>query len=244
MRLQRQVVATIAIASLLTLAGCAGTLASGTSAPVGDRTVTVAADGTVEVAPDRATVRVGVVETGGNVSAVRERLAATSDGMREALESAGYDVTSAYFDIDRNYYETRPRDVPEFVGRHVFVIRVADPAAAGDAIVTAVENGASEIEEVTFGVSDATRRDLRTDALAAAMTNARADAEAIAEEGGLRITGVDAATTAPIDVSPVVRQEVAYAAGDAAAGGTPTRLDAGNVTVHAHVVVTYNATSA
>ncbi|WP_254537212.1 SIMPL domain-containing protein [Halomarina litorea] len=243
MRLQRQFVAAIAVAALLVLAGCTGSAVSGADAPTGDRTVQVAADGSVEVAPDRATVRVSVVEEGDAVGDVRERLAANSTEVREALESAGHDVTSARYDIDRNYRSERDPTAAEFVGRHSFVVRVDDPDAAGDAIVTAVESGAARVEQVTFGVSEETRRSLRNDALTEAMTNAETKAETVATSGDLSITGVSSVSTVSLSADPVVRERVAYASADSA-GGAPTRLDAGTVTVTANVVVTYNATAA
>lgn len=242
MRFQRQLVAAVAVAALLVLAGCTGSIVSGADAPAGDRTVQVAADGNVEVAPDHATVRVSVVEEGDAVADVREGLAANSTEMREALESAGHNVTSARYGIDHNYRSERDPTAAEFVGRHSFVVRVDDPDAAGDAIVTAVENGAARVEQVTFGVSEETRRSLRNDALAEAMDNAETKAETVATSGGLDITGVSSVSTVALSTDPV-RERVSYAAADSA-GGAPTQLDAGTVTVTANVVVTYNATSA
>lgn len=256
MRRTRQFAAAAAVAALLVLAGCAGGLANAgagsdaganAGATPGDRTVHVGADAAVEAAPDRATVRVAVVERGAEARAVRNRLAENSSAMRDALEAKGYNVTSVRYDIDRDHRDHRERrrgesGDSEFVGRHSFAVRVDDPDAAGDAVVVAVENGASRVERVTFGLSDATRQKLRERAIERAMENARADAETIAESGDLRLTGVAAASTGPTGVEPVVHREVALA-GDGA-GGAPTRIDAGTVTVRAHVSVTYNATGA
>lgn len=248
MRRTRQPAAAVAVAALLFLAGCSGGLASAGGDAGGERTVQVGATGAVETAPDRATVRVAVVATGDDVRGVRERLAENSSAMREALEAEGYNVTSARYDIDRNRRERhrsgRERDASEFVGRHAFAVRVDDPDAAGDAIVTAVENGATQVERVTFGASEETRRDLRERALAEAMENARTEAEVVAESGDLRLAGVAAASTVSVDAEPVVRREVAHAAADGAGAAPPTRIDAGTVTVRAQVYVTYNATAA
>ena len=247
MRHTRQLAAAAGVAALLIFAGCIGGLANaGSGSDAGDRTVQVSADAAVEAAPDRATVRVAVVERGDDARAVRDRLAENSSAMREALEAEGYNVTSVRYDIDRDRRERRRGESgdPEYVGRHSFAVRVDDPDAAGDAVVVAVENGASRIERVTFGLSDATRQDLRERAIENAMANARADAETIAESGDLRLTGVAAASTGPTGVEPVVRREVAAAAADGAGGGAPTRIEAGTVTVRAQVTVTYNATSA
>lgn len=250
MRRTRQFAAAAAVAALLVLAGCAGGLAnagagSDADAAPGDRTVHVGADAAVEAAPDRATVRVAVVERGDEARAVRDRLARNSTAMRDALEAEGYNVTSVRYDIDQDRRRS-PRGEPddaEFVGRHSFAVEVDDPDAAGDAVVVAVENGASRVERVTFGVSDATRQELRERALEKAMENARADAETVAESGDLRLTGVAAVSTGSTDVEPVVHREVAVARGDGASGA-PTRIDAGTVTVRAQASVTYNATGA
>jgi len=249
MRRIRQLAAAVAVAALLVLAGCIGGLANaGSESDAGNRVVQVGATGDVETAPDRATVRVSVVATGDDVRAVRERLAENSSAMREALEAEGYNVTSARYDIDRNRRDRRrserasERDAAGFVGRHAFVVRVDDPDAAGDAVVTAIENGATQVERVTFGASEETRRNLRERALAEAMENARTEAGVVAESGDLRLTGMATASTVSVDAEPVVRREVAHAAADGA--GSPTRIDAGTVTVRAQVYVTYNATAA
>jgi uncharacterized protein YggE len=151
------------------------------------------------------------------------------------------DVVSADYDI-RADRERRPEgDGPtRFVGRHSFVLTVDAPDRAGDVVVTAVENGASTVDDVRFTVTEATRRQLREQALDRAMRNARGKADVLAERGDLQLTTVRSVSTGSVRVDPY-RPEFALARGDAGGGSVPTSFEAGTVTVSAQVQVTYNA---
>ena len=87
---------------------------------------------------------------------------------------------------------------------------------------------------------DERRADLREDALTAAMDNARADADVLAENADLSIEGVSAVSTGSVDVRPY-HAEAMTASADAAGG---TEVESGPVSVTAQVQVTYNATAA
>lgn len=254
--------APLLLAVLLVTAGCAGTgtptdtaatpatdadasadPAATTSGSSGDgsQVIEVGAAGRVETRPDRAVIRVAVAARGDDVSAVRRRLAENASSMRAALREVGVnasDVTTRSFDIGRNHRHEREPSEPTYRARHEFVVTIDDPDRAGEVIVVAIENGATEIEDVSFTITQQRRRELRQQALADAMANAEAQATTVAESANLTITGVHAVRTAEVDVRPFER-EVAFAgAGDA--GGTD--VSGGPVTVTARVQVAYNAT--
>ena len=107
--------------------------------------------------------------------------------------------------------------------------------AAGTVVDTAVGNGASEVQGVTFTLSDETRVELREQALEHAMSAARADAETVASSANLSITGVQSASTGG-GVGPVYETRATVA-------DTGSAFDAGSVTVTATVDVTYVATA-
>jgi hypothetical protein len=254
--MQRRV-AVLAVALLTLTAGCSalpgasnpGTTAQAESGAAGPptetgRTVAVGASGQVQAAPDRAVVRVAVTARADAVETVRERLAANASRMRSALREAGLDadqITSSRFGISRNYeHEDRP-SAPKFQGHHEFVVTLDDVDRAGEVVVTAVENGATRVDEVRFTVTSETRRDLRRRALDRAVENARGKATVAANGTGLALDGVRTVRTADVSTDPVRRQEYALtaAAGDA---GASTSFESGKVTVTAQVVVVYEAT--
>jgi uncharacterized protein YggE len=255
----RRRIAVVALALLATTAGCnalpgattpganaAGGAAAGQAAG-NARTVAVGASGQVETAPDRAVVRVAVTARADTAEAVRRQLAENASEMRDALERTGLDadqVTSARYDIGRNYeHEERP-SAPKYQGHHAFVVTLADTDRAGETVVTAIENGATRVDEVRFTITAETRRELRQEALAAAVENARGKAGVAADGTGLSLSGVRTVRTGDVTVDPV-RRDVAFAtAGGDGGGGPPTSFEGGKVTVAAQVTVVYDATTA
>jgi len=240
----RQLLAAVAVTALLVTGSAVAALQA---APTGvadaqtqptdnESTIQVDASGSVEAEPDSATVRVSVTVEGDDVSAVREQLAENVSQMRTALEEMGVsDLQSTDYDIRRNHRARERPEEPQYVGSHSFEIVTDDPGAAGDVIVTAVENGASRIDGVRYTVTEETREQLRSEALAEAMGSARSQAETIANESNLDVRGVDQVRTTEVRAIPH-REGAALAAGGADAS---TTLDGGQVTVSAQVVVNY-----
>lgn len=218
------------------------------------RTIKVGASGGIRTDPDRAVVRVAVAVTAPDAATARKRLAENVSRMRDALSGMGIgddQITTTYFDIDRDrhYRSPREREAGEkpdvvFRGRHAFRITLTDLDRTGEVIVTAVESGATSVDNVEFVLSERTRRDLRHQALQEAMTEARAKAETIArsseslDEGSLTVQSVQ---TSNVNVRFPERAEL-MATPTPSAGAT-TSIDTGSVTVTAQVVVTYNAST-
>lgn len=255
--MQRRI-AVLALALLTVTAGCSalpGNAANASGAtdaaqaqvsdPAVDagQTVTVAAGGQVRTAPDRAVVRVAVTARADAVETVRARLAENASRMRRALGNAGVDgdqITSARYDIGRNYEHRDRPSAPRFQGQHAFVVTLNDTDRAGDVVVTAVQNGATNVEEVRFTITPETRRDLRERALSRAVDNARGKATVAADGTGLTLAGVRTVRTGDVSVQPDRPPEYAFATAADAGGGTS--FESGEVTVTAQVTVVYNAT--
>lgn len=258
--MRRLPLATIAIALLLATAGCTAAISdtndsaaspqdSGPSviqAPAqagSSPTIEVAASGQIQTQPDQAILRVAVEASGPNASAVRQRLGANVSSMRTALLEMGIDegqVTTTDYDIrNQRRYGGREDERPAVWGRHAFTITLTDLNRTGKVVVTAVENGATSVDDVRFTLSQAQRNELREEALSKAMSKSRDRAGVIAEGANLTITGVGAVTTAEVGYRPV-RFETAALAGGTNVG---TNIEGGAVTVTAQVKVTYNATA-
>ena len=265
----RRLLTAVALAAVLVTAGCTGLLnASSVGAPSSSpndattpdadpaattppepvrdasagRAIRVGATGRVETQPDQAVIRVAVRVTGGSAAEVRERLADNASRMRAALDGIGVDggqITTAYYDIGRNYRADRDKDAPAFQGRHAFEITLTDLDRTGEVIVAAVENGATDVDNVRFTLSEEKRRELHREALSDAMESARAQADVIAESAGLSVAGVGSVQTADVGHSPVRFEARALMAGDAGGG---TSIEGGTITVTAQVEVSYNAT--
>lgn len=237
----------IVLASLVAMAlvGVAVVSPTGANAPTerGDSTITVSATGEASAPPDRALVRVAVTATGDDAGTVREDIAADADALREALADAGvaegaYETTEYRIAEPRRPPERRDGPAPAYRGVHGFEVTLSDPDRTGAVVDAAVDAGA-EIDGVEFTLSDAARNELRGEAIEVAMADARSQAETIARNGDLRVTGVRRVDASQRRFSPV-RYDAE--AGDAAAP-SESALDGGDVSVTYEVTVGHNATS-
>ncbi|WP_251343100.1 SIMPL domain-containing protein [Haloplanus halophilus] len=251
--MQRHALLTVGLAVLLVIAGCsAGTSSPAATAdspttPDSDSTIEVAGTGSADAEPNQAVVRVSVVATGDTAATARERLAANTSRMRSALREAGVDedrIVTQRYDI----YQDRRRPPEEgaepriqYRASHSFEITVTDPGRVGGVVDTAVANGATEIDDVTFTLSTERRRELERRARSAAMADARAKAESLAADADLSVTGVNVIQTTEAGVPRPVDEAAYMTATPAATGAPPTDIESGPVTVRTTVRVVYEA---
>jgi uncharacterized protein YggE len=252
--IRKRFVAPLAVAVLLVTAGCLGGvtgLGDAGSNDVGvtdeqnaDRersTISVGATGEVTAEPDRAILNVGVEAKADDPETARERVAENVSTLRDALADVGLDseqVTTQHYTI-REDRESRRDDTRETTYRaiHQFEINVENVDEVGTVIETAVNNGATNVGRVQFTLSEESRANLRERALSNAMSNARHDAELLADNANLTIVDVKSASTGSGNVKPY------RAEADMATSGANTDIESGPVSVSAQVQVTYNATS-
>lgn len=231
----RRSLAVVGVVLLLITAGCLG-VASAQSEENGTEgettTVTVHATGEATGSPDRAIVHVSVVAVADAADDARRLAAEDAEGLRSALVAAGIDedaVSTVGYHLGTDY---RREDPDGYRVTHRFAVELSDVESAGRVIDAAVAGGASRIEGVTFTLSDETRRDLRSDAIATAMTDARTDAESIAGAESLSVVGLESASTSSGGNYVPYYREAADAAGQ-------TTVDPGPVSVSVGVTVTY-----
>lgn len=245
MQRDRLAVLVIVISVLaMTLVGVAVVSPIGAQSPddAADRTISVDAVGGADAPPDRAVVRVAAVSEGDDPASVRDDLESKADALRSNLDDAGvnddaYETTDYRIDS----YRVRPqeeRDVPQYRGVHAFEVTLDDPDRVG-AVIDAAADADAEVQNVEFTLSEATRTELREEAIANAMSDARTQADAIARNGELHVTSVATVDATQRNFTPV-RYEAAASDG---AAGQSTSVDLGDVSVEYGVEVTYNATA-
>jgi uncharacterized protein YggE len=245
--MQRHTLLTVGLAALLVMAGCSAGSPSSASTPESDSTIQVAGTGSADADPNQAVVRVSVVATGSDAATARRRLAANTSRMRTALADIGVDddrITTQRYDI----YQDRRRPPEEgaeprieYRAVHAFEITVTDPDRVGSVVDTAVGNGASEVDDITFALSTERRRELERRARSAAMADARAKARALAADANLTVTGVDVIQTTARG-APRSADEGAYRTETpVATGAPPSDIESGPVTVRTSVRVVYEA---
>jgi uncharacterized protein YggE len=247
--MNRRLTALIGIAALVALAGCTGF--AGTATPTGgddaqlERSIEVTATGEATSAPDRATLRVGVTATGSDAASVRDELDADDEALRAALTEWGLDddaIRTEQYDV-RESYETR--DDPNrtrYEGVHQYAIELDDVDAVGEVIDVAVDAGADQVQRIQFGLSEETEREVREEAIANAMSNADADAAALANASGLDVSGVYEVSTTQTRSNPFVGER--FVSADGGDAGATTAVQTGDVGVSVSVNVVYEATPA
>jgi hypothetical protein len=249
-RLQRPTLGVLGLVLLVLVAGCSGATgvgadATGTDGP--ERSIEVAADGEASAEPDRATVLVAVESTAADPQTVRTELAESDGELRTAL----YDWGIAEDDVRTERYDIREarggRDTPdeptEYTGIHLYAVEVDDVDAVGEVIDVAVGAGADRVERIRFGLSDERADDLREQALTDAMDTARAEADTLAANADLEVTGARTVSTTNVRTAPYTNTAV-QAEGDAATESARTGIQTGNVDVTVTVRVVFDARQA
>lgn len=254
---RRQFVAASGAGVAAALAGCIGTAfedepttdgadakGAGSSRST-ERYIEVSASGSAETEPDRAILRLGVEATGDDASDVRDELAEGAEALRATFEELG--IPEENVQSGRYAIRERPRrreEDPELVfeGTHSFEVELDDVDRVGEVIDAAVDAGADDVGRVNFTLREETRAAVRDEALDDALESADAEAEHIADNRGVEITGTRSVSTSDVDFSPV-RYDASHVVAEADDAAPDTEIDSGPVSVSATVRVVYDVSS-
>ncbi len=194
--------------------------------------------------PDQATVNASVVTTASSASGAVSENNNRYNAVTAALVRSGIrrdDIALTYYNVN---YVPRPNPMPAnptpfdqygYTVSRSFAIKVRSIDRAGAVVDAATAAGATNIENVAFGLADPERA--RAQAARNAVNDARAKADDLARAAGLRITGIRSIQLegAPGIIRPMVMAK------EAATSQAPTVFDAGSVNVTANVTVTFSA---
>jgi uncharacterized protein YggE len=218
-----------------------GTAASSTASAqgkAGERTVTVAATGTVSVQPDIAHVSAGVVS---EADTAREALQRNSDTMKQlidGLKSGGVDakdIRTTTFRVEPRYDNPRNGRAASVVGYRVVnqvTITARDLAKLGELLDKLVGLGANQMGSISFEVSSA--ETLKDEARKQAMANALRRARLLAEAAGATVG--EALTIAEEVFPPPPRP---YPAGRVAMSAESVPIEQGSQMLEVRVQVTW-----
>ncbi len=230
---------------LVPFALCVATL-TGIASAAQSTAISVAGTSTVTMVPDQATVNASVVTTAPTAAQAVSENNGRYDAVVTAIARTGVkrdDITLTYYNVN---YVPRPEQTPPnpspydrygYTVSRTFAVKVRAMDRAGSVVDAATSAGATNIESVTFGLSNP--ETARSKATRDAVNDARAKAEDLARAAGLRITGIRSMQLegAPGIIRPMVMAKEAMPAPVAA----PTVFDAGNVSVTANVTVVFSA---
>lgn len=230
----------VALACLLAVAtvGCAGAKAPSKES----RTVTVNGTGKAFASPDQASVAI-IVRT--NKKTSKEALdqnSQTTTKIYESLAQLGIpkeDLKTGRVSIHPEcYYEKEPPRIIGYIAENSITIKTKMLEKVAEVYVVATENGATEVTELSFELSD--DNEAVKEALEKAVDNARHKAEALARSlaakvgKATKVTELRAAYPQPFDFYGGLEAKAA-GAGDVAA----PPIEPGKVTITAEVKVTF-----
>jgi uncharacterized protein YggE len=219
---------------VLVAALAAATLPGSASSAAADAGgITVLGTASVSSVPDRAELSFGVESQG---ETARAALAANATEMRKviaALKAAGATgVKTQNVSLSPRYNE---RSEPQgFVAVNSVSAMIEQLAKAGAVIDAAVEAGANQVYGPSLSSGD--RTDLYRQALKLAVANARANAQSLAEAGGVslgRVTAIVEGGGAPQPLPYAVDKAIALEA---------TPIEPGTQQTTANVTVTFSVT--
>lgn len=244
MKSKKLILACVAIVLMAVLAGTV-------SADSTDyRSISVSGSGKVSSAPDLVTVSIAVQTENTDAYKAQQENAEKMNAVMDALKGAGFTddeiTTSSY-----NMYSYKTDSDSPFGGdktvyrvTNSIIVETSRVDDAGNIIDLAVAAGANSINYVSFSLSDEKYNQLRSQALDAAVRQARADANTVASSLGVTITGVQTVNVGSSSVPVNYDSDYAeYASVKASsAGGSTTAsspVSAGDVDVNAYVSIDY-----
>lgn len=193
------------------------------------------------VAPDRASVFVGVQSRALTAAAAAADNARRQKAVIDTIKAAGIPAeqiaTQSYSVSPEMRYDpngTTPPKVTGYIVRNTVRVELKKIDQVATIIDASLAKGANEISGVQFSIS--TIADVRRTAIAAAVNNARADAEALASAAGGTVGALlELSTSGPMP-RPMM-MSVGVAGG--VARGAPTPVEPGEQVVSANVSATW-----
>lgn len=162
------------------------------------KTISLTGSGSSSAKADQAKVDLGVQTTSDLASdAIRanaEKMSAIIDALKAIGISEDDIVTTSYSVYPQYDWTERGSIFRGYVVTNLVQVTVKELDIVGDIIDAAASSGANQINGIGFGLSDAKREELKTNAYIAALTDARDKADVIAETLGLTISGVQSVT--------------------------------------------------
>jgi uncharacterized protein YggE len=197
-------------------------------------------EGVVSAKPDQVRIQIGVTNQAPTASEAgaqnAKRSAAVIAELKQQLGTAAEYQTSNY-SLFPNYRTQRDGGgnptISGYQANNTVEVKLNDITLAGKAVDIATKTGANQIQGIHFSIRN--EQAVRGQALAAAATQARANAEALAKAVGLRIVKLLRVEDGePVRVMPMRRELMMAKAADAAS----TPVEPGEIEVRATVTIT------
>ncbi len=203
--------------------------------------ITVSGTGSVSIKPDMVSVKFIVKSTNWNCPAAAERNAINTANTISAIKEAGIpesDISTYDYSITQDNTHTY---AGEYTVRNTIAVLIRNVDLTGNVIDAAVKNntGANGVTSFEFLVSD--KETALREARTMAIKNAQDAASLLAGASGCKVNGV---LEIREDYTSAGRSnDMMFKAVSMEAGGTPTPIFEGNVTITSNVTVKYELTN-
>jgi hypothetical protein len=214
-----------------------------------ERVIQTQGTGEVTTAPDRVEISLAVVTEHVDVRTAQRENADKMSRCMNALKSAGLtsdDIKTTGYSIYQITKDTDASGSRLPIDKQVQVYRVTntllltlkDTSRAGEMVDIGVENGANNVNYISFTLSEEKQKSLRTTALQKAVADSRTDADVVAAALGLTVRDVKEVTIGGGYYPTVSRMyDSMYLGAGVEKASTP--IEAGDVKVTATVSISY-----
>jgi uncharacterized protein YggE len=201
--------------------------------------LTINAQGETRIAPDLATITIGVVTQGGTADAALGQNTTKMNAVVAAIKRAGVadrDVQTSNLSVNPQYQygQNEPPKLTGYEATNNVTVKVRDLKNVGKVVDGVVAVGSNQINGISFGLDDDSKAmdAARTDA----MKKARARADLYATATGLKVNRIvsisEGGGSGPVYPMPMMRAQMAGAAG-------PPPVAPGELNVSVDVNVVY-----
>lgn len=207
-----------------------------------DNTISVRGIAKQEVAPDMAYLTLGISVKGDTAESVRTQAAEASQKVRRALLGMAIsenNIQSSSYNLYPDYENVNGKNKQKGYALNTTLrIKVDDLKKLGDIIDKTVQEGVTNVNQVSFALSE--ESNVQRQLLAAAVDNARAKAAAIvANAGGRNLGEMLSADISDYNGETMVAAGTNYKRSLAADVAAPTQLMPGTLKIDASVEVTF-----
>lgn len=222
----------VVVASLLAINAIFAPLSAQQEAirPPDKPSISVSAQGSTRITPDRATIQIGVHSRGATAAAASSENARVAQRVIAAIKALGIGaehISTVNYSVNPEYrhIENRSPQITGYTVHNTVVVDVRQIDQVGRVIDASLEAGANVINSLEFYAANT--EDARRAALGAAVEKARRDAEVIARAAGGTLGGLAEASVGAYMI-PMRRENVQMMRADVAMAAPPTPVEPGS----------------
>ncbi|WP_103256801.1 SIMPL domain-containing protein [Tabrizicola aquatica] len=226
-----RVLSALALASALALPLSSPALAQDAPAPL----LNVTGIGTVEAAPDMASLSIGVTTQGETAVAALAANSAAMEAVMARLATAGVearDMQTSNLSVNPNWtgYDSGSPTISGYLAANMLTVTIRDLAGLGQVLDAAVQDGANTLNGLSFGFVNP--GPLLDEARKEAVADARARAELLAAAAGVKLGRIVSISEGTASESPIPLYKAELAA-------APVPVAGGEMNVEAAVTIFY-----